>query len=143
MACSDSDSNSTNELDVVAPDHILSAFLEQVGAIGSATSWTARVTETMRIKSHTSEHDSSAHEEIVLSPHNGAAYLAEELDDPKRRERTVARLRLLFGQRSFLFRLSVYGFIASTVIAFLIPSRYTSETRLMPPDNHSASGLAI
>jgi uncharacterized protein involved in exopolysaccharide biosynthesis len=97
----------------------------------------------MSMKSRTTENDGRAREEIVLSRHDEDAYLVEELDDPKRRERTVAKLRLLFVQRSFLYRLIVCGFIASAVVAFLIPSRYTSETRLMPPDKQSSSGLAV
>jgi capsule polysaccharide export protein KpsE/RkpR len=98
----------------------------------------------MSKKSHTTAHDTSTQQEIVLSRHDEDTYLTEELDDPKRRERMVARVRLLFGQRSLLFRLTVWGFIASVVIAFLVPSRYTSEARLMPPDKQaSGSGLAM
>jgi capsule polysaccharide export protein KpsE/RkpR len=33
--------------------------------------------------------------------------------------------------------------IASTLLAFLIPSRYESTVRLMPPDNPSTAGLAM
>lgn len=48
--------------------------------------------------------------------------------------RTVARLGLLWEHRQSLFRRAAIGLIASTIIAFLIPPRYTSTTRLMPPD---------
>jgi uncharacterized protein involved in exopolysaccharide biosynthesis len=97
----------------------------------------------MTVKSHTTGHDSSAQEEIVLSRHDEDAYLTEEHDDLARRERTVARLRLLWVHRSRLFRIAAFGLLVSTVIAFLIPSRYTSETRLMPPDSRPSSGLAL
>jgi uncharacterized protein involved in exopolysaccharide biosynthesis len=58
------------------------------------------------------------------------------------RRETVGRLRLLWDRRRFLLRLTVYGLIASTAIAFLIPKRYESTTRLMPPDQ-SSSGMAM
>lgn len=50
------------------------------------------------------------------------------------REKNIARLALLWEERRLLFRLAVLGWILSIVIAILIPSRYTSTTRLMPPD---------
>jgi capsule polysaccharide export protein KpsE/RkpR len=55
---------------------------------------------------------------------------------------SVAYLRLLWGHRRLLSRVTVYALLASTLIAFLIPARYESSARLMPPDNQSASGLA-
>jgi len=42
-----------------------------------------------------------------------------------------------------LFRVALYALLASTVLAFVIPVRYESTTRLMPPDSQSSSGLAI
>jgi uncharacterized protein involved in exopolysaccharide biosynthesis len=57
-------------------------------------------------------------------------------------EHTIAYLRLLWEHRSFLFRVAIYATLVSTLIAFLIPARYESTARLMPPDNQSASGLA-
>jgi uncharacterized protein involved in exopolysaccharide biosynthesis len=59
------------------------------------------------------------------------------------REKKVARLRLLLSQGRFLVRATAVGFAAALGIAFLIPARYESSTRLMPPDNHSNSGLAV
>ena len=55
---------------------------------------------------------------------------------------SVAYFRLLWEHRGLLSRLSMYGLLASTLIAFLIPSRYESTARLMPPDNQGGSGLA-
>ena len=68
--------------------------------------------------------------------------LSEEVGDEQLRENAVAKLRLLWAKRSWLLRVSAYGLIASTLIAFIIPPRYTSQTRLMPPDSTSSSGLA-
>lgn len=58
------------------------------------------------------------------------------------RERRVERLRSLWNARRFLVRVTVAGLILSTIIAFLIPKRYTSFARLMPPDQSSGGGLA-
>ena len=59
------------------------------------------------------------------------------------REHAVARLRLLWETRRFLFRTSVYGLVAFTAIAFLIPKRFESTVVLMPPDDQSASGMMM
>jgi capsule polysaccharide export protein KpsE/RkpR len=53
-------------------------------------------------------------------------------------------LRLLWEHRRFLLRVAGYALIGSTLIAFLIPSRYRSTARLMPPDGQSGlGGLAL
>jgi capsule polysaccharide export protein KpsE/RkpR len=58
------------------------------------------------------------------------------------RQRFIAQLRLLWQQRRFLLRVVICGVVAATLIAFLIPSRYESTARLMPPDNRSGLALA-
>src|SRR5260370_1487718 len=58
-------------------------------------------------------------------------------------EKPLAYLRLLWARRRMLSRALVYAAAASTVIAFLIPARYESTARLMPPDNQSSSSLAM
>jgi capsule polysaccharide export protein KpsE/RkpR len=50
------------------------------------------------------------------------------------RGRTIARLGLLWTQRQLLYRWAAIGLAVSIVIAFVIPVRYTSTVRLMPPD---------
>lgn len=50
------------------------------------------------------------------------------------RRRIVARLGLLWAQRRILYRWAAIGFAVSIVIAVVIPVRYTSTVRLMPPD---------
>jgi uncharacterized protein involved in exopolysaccharide biosynthesis len=57
-------------------------------------------------------------------------------------EETVERLQLVWSHRRFLFRVFVWALVVSTAIAFLIPNRYTSTVRLMPPDSNSGAGLA-
>ena len=55
----------------------------------------------------------------------------------------VASLRLVWESRRFLGRVAGIGLLVSAVIALLIPRRFQSVGRLMPPDNQSSSGLAM
>jgi uncharacterized protein involved in exopolysaccharide biosynthesis len=55
--------------------------------------------------------------------------------------KTVARLALLWQERRFLYRCAAAGLILSTIVAFLLPVRYTSTSRIMPPDQAGA-GMA-
>jgi len=64
-------------------------------------------------------------------------------ETPQGSENSVAYLRLLWEHRRLLARVVLYGFLASTFIAFLIPTRYESTTRLMPPDSNQSGGLAM
>src|SRR5215475_10287589 len=58
-------------------------------------------------------------------------------------EATATNIRLLWEHRRFLRKFTLYSFLAIALIAFLIPSRFKSTARLMPPDsNQAASGLA-
>src|SRR5271156_2474521 len=50
------------------------------------------------------------------------------------RRKVVERLGLLWEQRRILYRWAAIGLAVSIVTAFLIPVRYTSTVRLMPPD---------
>ncbi len=75
--------------------------------------------------------DPRLEEELILEPEDATAY----------RGRTVARLALLWQERRYLLRCVAVGFLLSTVIVLLIPVRYTSTARLMPPDQAGA-GMA-
>jgi len=55
---------------------------------------------------------------------------------------SVAYMRLLWEHRELLRRVVFYGLLASTLLAFLIPVRFKSTARLMPPDNNQSGGLA-
>ena len=55
---------------------------------------------------------------------------------------SAVRLRLIWDARRNLLRWTVYGLALSTLVAFLIPKRYESTARLMPPDQAS-SGMAL
>jgi len=70
--------------------------------------------------------------------------LAPEPEETRQvNENSVAHLRLLWEHRRFLGRVVFAGILASGLIAFLIPARYESTARLMPPDNTQTGGLAM
>lgn len=52
-------------------------------------------------------------------------------------------LDMLWDERVLVFRVTAIGFLIATLIAFLLPKRYTTTTRLMPPDTQSASGMMM
>jgi len=52
-------------------------------------------------------------------------------------------LQLLWQHRRLLARAVPYGFLAGALLAFLIPARYESMARLMPPDSNQSEGLAM
>jgi uncharacterized protein involved in exopolysaccharide biosynthesis len=64
-------------------------------------------------------------------------------DEKPANESLVPKLRLLWSQRQFLWRCCLIGFLASLLIAFLIPAKYKTTVRLMPPDSQSTNGLAM
>jgi uncharacterized protein involved in exopolysaccharide biosynthesis len=64
--------------------------------------------------------------------------------EPIKSTRTLLNdLQLFWSNRHVLLRTAIYSLIASTAIAFLIPVRYESVTRLMPPDGQSGTGLGL
>ena len=65
------------------------------------------------------------------------------LQEAPHRADVVEWLRQLWDRRRFLGRVTLYGLVLSMITAFLIPKRYESTTRLMPPDSQSASGMAM
>src|SRR5713226_3250222 len=64
-------------------------------------------------------------------------------ETPDGSENSVAHLRLFWEHRQLVSRVVLYGLLASTLIAFLIPTRYESTARLMPPDSSQSGGLAM
>lgn len=78
--------------------------------------------------------------------HEEELELAEPLneEDPlAARKRSIARLALLWSRRGFLARAAGVGFVIATLIAFVIPKRFTSTARLMPPDQGPGNGMAM
>lgn len=52
-------------------------------------------------------------------------------------------MRQLWRERGFLKRVTIRGLVLAIPVALLLPARYESKTRLMPPDQQSGSGLAM
>ena len=63
--------------------------------------------------------------------------LVEAEEVSARRQKAIARLSLLWQERGLLFRSATLCFVVSSIVALLIPVRYSSTTRLMPPDQTS------
>jgi capsule polysaccharide export protein KpsE/RkpR len=59
------------------------------------------------------------------------------------RSRRIVRARHLWTRRKLLGKFSAWGAAVSLLIAIVIPSRYASTTRLMPPDPPQGQGMAI
>lgn len=55
------------------------------------------------------------------------------------RERTIARLELLWLHRLFLLKVLGIGLVVSLTTALVIPHRFKSTVQLMPPDQQSAA----
>jgi uncharacterized protein involved in exopolysaccharide biosynthesis len=64
-------------------------------------------------------------------------------DRVENRNKLIARIGRLWDQRKRLGKCIAGGVAASILIAFLIPSRYASTTRLMPPDPPGGTGMAM
>lgn len=71
--------------------------------------------------------------------------LANQLqqDQVESRERKIARISRLWDHRKLLGKFGVYGSAVALIIAFLIPSRFASTARLMPPDAPAGQGMAM
>lgn len=64
-------------------------------------------------------------------------------DHLERRGRKIARIGRLWNKRKLLGKFAAIGAAAALLIALLIPSRYASTTRLMPPDPPAGQGMAL
>jgi uncharacterized protein involved in exopolysaccharide biosynthesis len=62
-----------------------------------------------------------------------------------KKAKNIARVRLLWDHRVFLARMTGAGLLFFTLLAFLLPKRYSATARLMPPDYTSSisTGLAL
>ena len=80
---------------------------------------------------------------VIEPPEKDFTGTPAQPDTPEASENTVAHLRVLWGNRGLLFRVALYSMLASTLLALIIPARYESTARLMPPDSPATSGLAL
>jgi uncharacterized protein involved in exopolysaccharide biosynthesis len=86
--------------------------------------------------------EASTREDIVPAQPDLDTIPTEERDQELARGRALAAQRLVWGNRQFIFRSTVAGLLLSLLIAFLIPKRFQSIARLMPPDQ-GGSGMGI
>jgi capsule polysaccharide export protein KpsE/RkpR len=100
------------------------------------------VTE-VRQNGHQNGHQNGQAAESPILQHLKAAHAYRELERREARLHFAGRVRVVWADRTFLFRISAFGLILGLVIAFLIPARYTSTAQLMAPDNQAGSSLAI
>lgn len=53
------------------------------------------------------------------------------------------RFLSFWGQKKFIAKVAIAGLLVGTLVAFLLPKRYESTTRLMPPDAPASSGTGM
>lgn len=67
--------------------------------------------------------------------------MAPELEGPPRGgDHMLTYMRLFWEHRRLLARVALYGFLSGAILTFLIPNRYQSTARLMPPENNQSGG---
>lgn len=87
---------------------------------------------------------SNGHPETEIKlPGNGVSETDLIIEPIESQQTFLPYLQLFWANRRLLLRTAIYALVASVVIAFLIPVRYQSVTRLMPPDGQSGSGLGL
>jgi uncharacterized protein involved in exopolysaccharide biosynthesis len=80
---------------------------------------------------------------VTEEPEHSLPLSPDSEESRQANENAVAHLRILWEHRRPLARVVLAGLAASLLIAFLIPTRYESTARLMPPDNTQSGGLAM
>lgn len=82
---------------------------------------------------------------IARNPEIEPSISSYESDEPElaRRRSKTEWLQIFWQERRFLKRLTIRGLLAVTLVAFLIPKRYESTTRIMPPDPESSPGMGM
>ncbi|HEY6467367.1 MAG TPA: hypothetical protein VIY69_15315 [Candidatus Acidoferrales bacterium] len=78
-------------------------------------------------------------DEIGIDRHETKLVYRTSVNSKASRDRTIARLELLWLHRLFLLRAVAIGLVLSLTIALTIPHRFESTVQLMPPDQQSAA----
>ncbi|HLV88235.1 MAG TPA: Wzz/FepE/Etk N-terminal domain-containing protein [Candidatus Sulfotelmatobacter sp.] len=66
-----------------------------------------------------------------------------ELDERAIQAKSIGHLQAIWRDRRTVARVAFAGLLAGALLAFLLPTRYTSVARLMPPDRQSSGGMAL
>jgi uncharacterized protein involved in exopolysaccharide biosynthesis len=80
---------------------------------------------------------------LLVEHFDGEPDYAEPREERAAPGQAVARLRILWDQRSKLARIAGVGLLLSTLVAFLLPKQFESTTRLMPPDQGNSSAAMM
>ena len=86
----------------------------------------------------TSDHELEPVSEDLLDPRED---LTGQPPEPVQAPMVI--LRLLWDQRAFILPWAARGLVIATIIAILVPNRYVSMTRLMPPESQGGSSIAM
>lgn len=79
---------------------------------------------------------------VPARPHDGL--IALEAREPESAPvHAMAGQRLVWERRKFLFRFMTAGLAMSALLALLLPNRYRSTARLMPPDQGGSSAAML
>ena len=92
--------------------------------------------ESLRHQVVVREEDPVAEPELVSRTHGfeSAADVAQVEETPES-STTVEWLSLMWEHRALLRKVAIRALIISTIVAFLLPTKYDSTVRLMPPDS--------
>jgi tyrosine-protein kinase Etk/Wzc len=74
----------------------------------------------------------------IVEPYTSAAQTAEEDDSID----LVELFTTLWRDKKAIFRVTLGAFVIATVVAFLLPIRYTSSTSFVPPTLNNSSSMA-
>src|SRR5882672_10320434 len=80
-------------------------------------------------------------DELSFDRLEGSSNHRDPAEEKAARERTIGKMRLLWSHRRMIFRVAGAALVLSTLIVFLIPKRFESTTRLMPPNE--GGGMAL
>jgi uncharacterized protein involved in exopolysaccharide biosynthesis len=82
-------------------------------------------------------------EDVLLAHPDVEAIQNEARELELGRMRAVATQRFIWGNRRFILGSMAAGMLLSTLTAFLIPKRFQTTARLMPPDEGGSSGMSM
>lgn len=139
MDCPYIGSGTAEQFDFVGPSSIFSAFVEMVDEPESRNSPVVPSREIMSEGATSTAREARVREDIALTQPDVEIIPNGEREQELAHARTVATQRLVWNHRQFIFRSAMAGFVLSTLIAFLIPKRFQSSARLMPPDQGNSS----
>jgi uncharacterized protein involved in exopolysaccharide biosynthesis len=83
---------------------------------------------------------------VTIDPVTEADFASPQRDDGSARSSEtdmLAILRLLWDKRSVFYRVALWAFVASAIVAFLIPNEYESSVIIMPPDSMNGGGTML